>query len=146
MEKKFTRVRSLWDVVTSLTITLVGCMLMILPDSHGIMIAGFFVFAAGLILLWTMKTAYKDESNGEIFRKKERFFPNSRQEQLKQSLTSPTRFNTIGENEGNCLRLDIYYNQKKLYVQLMEYVPYTYEPCTKLYEHDIFVAAKFIYN
>lgn len=146
MVKNFVRVRSVWDIVISISVIIIGCALMILPDSNGIMIAGFFVFAAGLILLWTMKTAYKDESNGEIFCKKERYFPHSKQEQLMHSLTSPTHFNTMRENEGNYYRLDVYYNRKKIYIQLMEYVPYTYEPCTDFYEYNIGDGAKFIYN
>jgi hypothetical protein len=119
---------------------------MILPDSNGLMIAGFFVMIVGFVMLWAMKTSYKDETTGETFCKKERYFPHSKQEQLMHALTSPTHFNTMKENEGNCLRLDVYYNRKKIYIQLMEYVPYTYEPCTDLYEYDISDGAKFIYN
>lgn len=146
MEKNFVRVRSVWDIVISVAVIIIGCALMILPDSNGLMIAGFFVMIAGFVMLWAMKTSYKDETTGEKFCKKERFFPHSKQEQLMHALTSPTHFNTMKENEGNCLRLDVYYNRKKIYIQLMEYVPYTYEPCTHFYEYDISDGAKFIYN
>ncbi len=146
MEKNFDRVRSVKDIIISLSLIIAGCGLVTLPNSDAINIAGFFVLIAGLILAFTLKTAYKDILTGEIYAKKERYFSHSKHEQLKQSLTSPTHFCSKGENEGNSLRLDVYYNKQKIYIQLLEYVPYTYEPCTKFYEHDISNGAKFIYN
>ena len=101
---------------------------------------------AGVIFAFVLKTAYKGSITGEIYSKKERYFAHTKLNQLMLSLTSPNRFSTNGENEGNALRLDVYYNRNKVYLQLMEYVPYTYEPCTKFYEHDISDGAKFIHN
>ena len=146
MEKNFIRVRSVWNIVISMILILIGFAFMILPDSIEVQMGGFFVLFIGLVLLWTMRTGYKDESSGEIFCKKERFFPHAKEEQLKEALTSPTRFNSAGENQGSGLRLDVYYNRKKVYLQLLEYVPHTYEPCSKFYEYDISSGAKFIRN
>ena len=144
MEKNFIRVRSLGDIAISVIILIIGCFLMILPDSNGVRIAGFMIELVGFLLLWTMKTSYKDESTGEIFRKKERYFSQSQHEQLQKSLISPAKFCAVGENEGSTLRLDIYYNNSKVLIQLLEYVPYTYEPCSKMHEHTFDKAKKLI--
>jgi hypothetical protein len=146
MEINFERIRSKNDILISLSLLILGCGLMFLPNSVPINITGFIAILSGVILSFTLKTAYKDCVTGEIFSKKERYFAYEKLNQLMLSLTYPNRFCTNGENEGSTLRLDVYYNKNKVYIQLMEYVPYTYEPCTKFYVHDISNAAKFIYN
>jgi hypothetical protein len=48
--------------------------------------------------------------------------------------------------KGNALKLDIYYRKPsgKAYLQLSEYVPYKYEPCSKVYEHELCKVEKLI--
>ena len=43
------------------------------------------------------------------------------------------------EDKGNAVRLDVYFSKSagKAYLQLFEYVPYKYEPCSKIYEYEI---------
>ena len=50
------------------------------------------------------------------------------------------------EDKGNAIRLDVYYSAyaNKAYVQLFEYIPYRYEPCSKMYEYEISRVAKLI--
>lgn len=136
MEDNFIRVRSVKDVIISLTILIGGSVMVALPTSDPVNIAGFFLILAGLLLFFIMKTAYKDASTGEKYAKKERFFSNEKREHLKQTLTSPASFNAEGEDKGNALRLDIYYNKNKIYLQMFEYIPYKYEPCSRIFEHD----------
>ena len=62
MEKNFTRVRSIWNIVISMILILIGFAFMFLPDSIEVQMGGFFVLLIGIILLWTMRTGYKDES------------------------------------------------------------------------------------
>ena len=49
-------------------------------------------------------------------------------------------------DKGNAVKLDIYYSKAegKAYLQLFEYVPYTYEPCSRLYEYQIADVEKLI--
>lgn len=146
MEKNFVKVRSTKDIVVSLLIIMLGFGLMTLPDSEPINITGYFVVTGGFILIFVLKSAYKDMTTGEIYSKKERYFAQAKHDQLMQSLTCPNRFSTKGENQGSTLRLDVYYNNQKILIQLMEYVPFTYEPCTRFYEHDILTGSKFIHS
>ena len=48
--------------------------------------------------------------------------------------------------KGNAVRLDVYYSKAsgKAYLQLFEYIPYKYEPCSKIYEHEIIKVGKLI--
>lgn len=135
MEREFIRVRSVKDIVISSLLLIAGTILVVLPTSTAVNIAGFFLLLTGLMLLFVLKTAHKDTSNGEIFSKKERFFSHEMHEKLKAALTCPEKLDLSTEDHGNSMRLDIYYNKKKVYLQLLEYVPHSYEPCSAMHEH-----------
>ena len=139
MEKNFIRVRSVKDIIVCATLVVAGSILVALPTSASVNILGFFMIFAGLILMIFMKTGYKDEDSGLRYIKEEIFFDKSKQSELSKAI--PGRIcasNVKDSNAGNGLRLDIYYNKSngKGYVQLFEYVPYKYEPCTAMYEHS----------
>lgn len=144
MEREFIRVRSIKDIIVSSLILISGCVLVALPTSASINIAGFFLIITGFILALVLKTAYKDNISGEKFLKMERFFSQEMHEKLKAALTCPKILNLSSENNGSTLRLDVYYNNTKVYVQLFEYVPHTYEPCSPIIEHDRSAGAAFI--
>ena len=140
MEKTFTRVRSTKDIVISASIIICGALLTALPDSDSLNILGFVLLFTGLILIMVLKSAYKDNETGAKYRKKERFFETCQREPLTNLISGKTRKADLSaEDKGNGLRLDIYHSQQtgKAYVQLYEYVPYKYEPCTCMHEHDI---------
>ena len=52
--------------------------------------------------------------------------------------SNPSSIDLNEANKGNALKLDIYYNNAsgKAYMQLFEYIPYRYEPCSKMYEYE----------
>lgn len=144
MEKNFVRVRSIKDIVISSSLIIAGCILVSIPSSDSVNIAGFFIVVTGLLLAFILKTAYKDSDNGEKFTKKERYFGNEMHDKLKSALACPTTLDPKYENRGSSLRLDIYYSKSKVYVQLFEYVPYKYEPCSSMHEHSFEKANKLI--
>ena len=144
MEKNFIRVRSIKDIIISSSLIIAGCILTTIPSSTALNITGFFTVVAGLILAFILKTAYKDDDSGEKFTKKERYFSQEMHEELKSALTCPTSLDPDLENRGSSLRLDIYYSKSKVYVQLFEYVPYKYEPCSAIHEHSFEKANKLI--
>ena len=144
MERDFCKVRSMSDMIIVLLLVLFGFGFIILPGFDAINITGIFLTLTGVILGFTLKSAYMDKSTGEIYSKKERFFSHAKHDNLKHALTCPSKFCPEGENEGNTLRLDVYYNDTKVVIQLLEYVPFTYEPCTQFYEHDADIADAFI--
>lgn len=142
MEKNFVRVRSVKDIIISATLIFSGILLLLLPDSTGIHISGFFIIMIGLLLAFTLKSCYKDEETGFKYCKKERYFEGSRREELSSAISRRgcrCKVNLSQEDKGNSLRLDIYYSQEagKAYVQIFEYIPYRYEPYSAVYEHEL---------
>ena len=139
MEKTFNRVRSIKDITTFVSLVVLGSILIALPTSASINITGFFLIFAGLILALVLKTGYKDENGGK-YQKKERFFQQAMNAEICSAIASkPNSINLSEEDKGNAVRLDIYSckSSGKAYIQLFEYVPYRYEPCSKIYEYEI---------
>ena len=139
MEKTFERVRSIRDIVIFVSLVVLGSILIALPTSASINITGFFLIFAGLILALVLKTGYKDENGGK-YQKKERFFQQAMNAEICSAIASkPNSINLSEEDKGNAVRLDIYSckSSGKAYIQLFEYIPYRYEPCSKIYEYEI---------
>jgi hypothetical protein len=139
MEKTFERVRSIRDIVIFVSLVVLGSILIALPTSASINVTGFFLIFAGLILALVLKTGYKDENGGK-YQKKERFFQQAMNAEICSAIASkPNSINLSEEDKGNAVRLDIYSckSSGKAYIQLFEYVPYRYEPCSKIYEYEI---------
>ena len=140
MEKNFIRVRSVKDIVIFSTLIIAGAILIALPTGTAVNITGFFLIFAGLILILVMKSAYKDTETGVRYQKKERFFQQAMNAPISSALASkPDSVDLSEEDKGNAVRLDIYFSKTsgKAYLQLFEYVPYKYEPCSNIYEYGI---------
>ena len=66
MEKTFTRVHSIKDIVIFLSLLILGSILVAVPTSDAVNITGFFLVFAGVILALVLKTCYKDvETNAK---------------------------------------------------------------------------------
>lgn len=140
MEKTFNKVRSTKDIVISAGLAAVGCVLVALPTSTSINILGFFMLFAGILLFLMLRSGYKEVETGEKFCKTERYFSLTLRAELAEKIASkPQTVNLSEEDKGNALRLDIYYSRKtgKAYIQIFEYIPYKYEPCSKQYEYAL---------
>ena len=147
MEKEFIRVRSIKDIVIFVSLIVVGSVLIALPTGAAVNITGFFLIFAGLILALAMKTGHKDPSTGETFMKKELYFQQTQHAAIMSAIAAKPESVDMREAEkGNSLKLDIYYRKSsgKAYLQLFEYVPYKYEPCSKVYEHELCKVEKLI--
>ena len=147
MEKIFIKVRSTKDITISATLTILGAVLLVLPDSTSINILGFFMLFAGLILLMTLKSGYKDPETGDRYCKVEKYFSLDMKQEIRSAIASaPDSINLKNENQGTGLRMDVYYNKTigTAFVQLYEYIPYKYEPCTDIYQHSICKISKYI--
>ena len=140
MENKFIRVRSVKDIVIFASLIIAGSVLVAMPTSTPVNITGFFMIFAGLILLLVLKTGYKDSETGENYKKKELYFQQAVRAQLMSAIAEkPNYIDLYEEDKGNALKLDFYYSKSsgKAFLQLFEYVPHTYEPCSKVYEYGL---------
>lgn len=147
MEKTFIRVRSIKDITIFVSLIVLGSILIALHTSVSINITGFFMIFAGGILALVLKSAYKEENTGEKYLKKERYFQQNMNAEIASAIAfKPDSVDLSAEDKGNAVRLDIYYSSStgKAYLQLFEYVPYKYEPCSKMYEYEISKVGKLI--
>ena len=147
MEKTFIRVRSAKDILIFLSLIILGSILIALPTGAGINIAGFFMIFAGIIVALVLRTAYKDTETGVKYSKKEHYFQQSMMAQLNEAIKhNPSSIDLGEEDKGNAVKLDVYYNKSlgKAYLQTLEYVPYTYLPCSNVYEYEIEAVEKLI--
>lgn len=147
MEKVFIRVRSAKDIIIVTSLVLIGTLLVALPTGASINIFGFFMIFAGIILALTMKTGYKDTETGDKYSKTEHFFAQSMREEISRAIASkPESINMSEADKGNGIRLDIYHSKGtgKAYLQLFEYIPYKYEPCSKFHEYELSQISKLI--
>ena len=147
MEKTFTRVHSIKDIVIFISLLILGSILVAVPTGDAVNITGFFLVFAGAILALVLKTGYKDVETNEKYIKKERYFQQTMHAAIADAIASkPDSIDLSQENKGNALKLDIYFSKAtgKAYIQLFEYVPYTYQPCSKMYEYEISKVGKLI--
>ena len=147
MEKTFTRVHSIKDIVIFISLLILGGILVAVPTSDAVNITGFFLIFAGAILALVLKTGYKDVETNVKYFKKERYFQQAMHAAIADAIASkPDSIDLSQENKGNAIKLDIYFSKAsgKAYVQLFEYVPYTYQPCSKMYEYELSKVSKLI--
>lgn len=147
MENTFVRVRSAKDIVISLSLIILGSVLVALPTGAGINIAGFFMIFAGIIVVLVLRTGYRNTATGEKFQKTEHYFQQTMNAAITSALESkPETIDLTEADKGNAVKLDIYYSKSagKAYLQLFEYIPYKYEPCSKMYEYEINKVEKLI--
>ena len=147
MEKTFIRVRSTKDIAIFSTLIIIGAVLIALPTGTAVNITGFFLIFAGIILAFVLRSAYKDTDTGIKFKKNELYFQQVMNAPISAALASkPESIDLTEEDKGNAVRLDVYYSKAsgKAYLQLFEYIPYKYEPCSKMYEHEIIKVGKLI--
>ena len=140
MEKTFIRVRSAQDVAIASILIVSGAILISLPTSASVNITGFLAICAGLGLAIFLKTGYKDAETGHLYHKKERYFQHAMNEEIVSAIAGkPESVDLSKEDQGNSIRLDIYFSKatNKAYIQLYEYIPYSYEPCSNMYEYEI---------
>ena len=147
MEKTFIRVHSIKDIVIFISLLVLGGILVAVPTSDAVNITGFFLVFAGAILALVLKTGYKDVETNVKYIKKERYFQQAMHAAIADAIASkPDSIDLSQENKGNAIKLDIYFSKAsgKAYIQLFEYVPYTYQPCSKMYEYELSKVSKLI--
>ena len=147
MEKKFTRIHTIKDIVIFISLLVLGSILLAVPTSDAVNITGFFLILVGAILALVLKTGYKDIETNAKYQKIERYFQQAEHAAISSAIASkPDSVNLSEEDKGNALKLDIYFSKAtgKAYIQLFEYVPYTYQPCSKMFEYEISKVGKLI--
>lgn len=139
MEKKFTCARTGRDIAIFTSIILIGAALAFIPSQKEANLGGYTLIALGILLAFLLKSKYKDAETHENYVKKEFSFPREMKPIILTALlTSPDSINLSEEGKGHVLMLRMYYGQHsgKAYLQLFEYVPHQFEPCSEMFEYE----------
>lgn len=140
MEKKFIRVRSINDIVTFISLATVGFMLTLILNTVEFHLAGYVLIVIGVLGVCFLKRGYKDIDTKEKYLAKEFSFPGNMKTSMLSALAlSPEKIDLTQDGKGTVLMLKIYYSKTagKAYLQLFEFVPHQYEPCSEMYEYEI---------
>lgn len=140
MEHKFVKVRSIKDIVKFTSLIAIGLLLTVVPDVLEAHLAGYALISIGAVLSFFLKSGLKDIETQEIYFKKEFSFPGNMKTLIQSALSSSVESIDVSqENKGQALILQMYYGKTsgKAYLQLFEYVPYQYLPCSEVYEYEI---------
>ena len=140
MEKKFISVRTVNDIVIFSSLIVAGFVLPLIFDTAEICFVGYAFIAIGVLGACFLKSGYKNVETQEIYCKKEFTFPGIMKDTILAALAlSPRAIDLTQDGKGEAVMLKIYYSKSsgKAYLQLFEFVPHQYEPCSKMYEYEI---------
>lgn len=138
MKKDFIKIRSIKDIAISAFLIIAGAMVSATIEGNGAIWGGCSLIILGAILALVLKSSYKDTETGEVFKKREFTFQQKMKGALLQALTSsPENIDISNEGVGESVRLEIFYSKRscKAYLQLFEYIPFQYHPCSEMYEY-----------
>ena len=140
MEKNFIKVRTIKDIIISLSLIITGAVISFAFNGIGVVFGGYLLIILGIVLAFVLKRAYKESESGELYLKRELSFQQKMKPTIIAALKSEPNTINISENgNGQDLRLVIFYSKstQKAYIQLLEYIPFQYSPCTSMGEYEI---------
>jgi len=139
MEKHFCRTRSAQDILVSVIFIILGILLIVFPFSSMSGAVGCMMILIGISMTFVLRSAYKDKLNGECFKKTAVYFPMDMKDEVLKAMENGS-LDTIPRPKedmmAQSLMLSTFYDKDadKAFLQLFEYVPYSYHPCTAFYE------------
>ena len=136
MEKKFIRVRSKKDIIIFTLLIIAGLILAFIPASTGVNLGGYTLIVVGVLLACLLKSSYKNVETQQVYLKKELYFSGKMKTHILSVLnTCRGTIDLSEEGKGQALMLKVYYSPKShAYMQLFEFVPHRYEPCSQVCE------------
>lgn len=140
MKKNFIRVRSTKDIVIFSMLIIAGGILALIPGVDSLNLGGYSLIVVGAVLALFLKSGYKDADTKELYVRKEFLFPKEMKVAILTALFSnPNSIELSKNGESQALQLELFYSKAsgKAYLQLFEYIPYQYEMCSEIYEHEI---------
>ena len=140
MEKKFIRVRSTKDIIIFSSLIVLGAILALLFEAEAANLGGWTLIVAGVVVAFVMKSAYRDVDTKKMYHKKELLFSGDMKSKLLSALASnPQSIGSVNEGSSQAIMLRIYYSKPSAmaHLQLLEYIPYQYEPCSEMYDCEL---------
>ena len=140
MEQRFIKIRSAKNIITFASFILAGILLATLPDNVGANMGGYTLIVIGIILSQILKSDYCDKRSLKRYYKRQLYFGIAQKSELQSAIAStPNAIDISSEGSGQTLRLDIYFSPQanRASMQLFEYVPHEYCPCSEIHDYDL---------
>ena len=140
MEQRFIKICSTKDIIIFTAFIIAGILLVVLPENIGANMGGYTLIVIGIILSQILKSDYCDKQTLKRYYKHQLYFDATQKSLLQSAVAStPNTIDTTSEGAGQTLRLDIYFSRQanRASLQLFEYVPHEYCPCTEVYNYDL---------
>lgn len=140
MEQRFIKIRSTKNIITFASFIIAGIILATLPDNVGANMGGYTLIVIGIILSRILKSDYCDKRSLKRYYKRQLYFGIAEKSQLQRAVASSPNTITLSEDSaGQTLRLDIYFSPQanRASLQLFEYVPHEYCPCSEIHDYDL---------
>jgi hypothetical protein len=140
MEHRFTKIHSIKDIIIFTAFIIAGILLVVLPENIGANMGGYTLIVIGIILSQILKSDYCDDLSKERYQRHQLYFDTTQKSMLQSAIAStPNAINISSEGSGQTLRLDIYFSCKanRASIQLFEYVPHEYCPCSEIHDYDL---------
>jgi hypothetical protein len=140
MEQRFIKIRSTKDIIIFTAFIIAGILLVVLPENIGANMGGYTLIVIGIILSQILKSDYCDKQTLKRYYKHQLYFDATQKSLLQRAIAStPNTIDTTSEGAGQTLRLDISFSRQanRASLQLFEYVPHEYCPCTEVYNYDL---------
>ena len=74
MEKNFIKVRTIKDIIISLSLIITGAVISFAFNGFGIVSVGYSLIILGIVLAFVLKRGYKEIESGELYLKRELSF------------------------------------------------------------------------
>lgn len=139
MEKEFVRAHSLRDITVSVVLLVAGIALIVMPKSIPVNIVGTCLAIPGLLLLLFLRTDYKDPETNLRFRRKIKYYPASKKNEILAALKSePAKYSWVEDSYSDGVMIDVYAgkNVDKVFAHVSEFIPYSYVPCSEWFTFD----------
>jgi len=144
MDKNFIKTRSICNIIISLLIIAIGIICTFVLKSESFIFFGIFSIIIGSLLLLVLKTEYRSSVNGIKYKKKTLNFAKQDKIAVLEALADPDSFDSNLTDKGQSLMLVMYHNKKDAYLQLFEYIPHTFVPCSRLFHHETSALNRFM--
>lgn len=136
MNEIIRKARTKYDMLFTSIITFIGITTCVIATSGVTIIMGVTFIIAGMVCWFMFKSGYIDTVSKQNLTKTEVYYAiEHKQGIIDAVLNDPKRLSQYPKCSMNTIKLDIYYNNEDAYVQMYEYIPCSYKPCTKLIKH-----------
>ena len=145
MDQTIRKSRTSYDMLFSMVIVFIGIAACAISHSGAITLMGILFIITGIICWMILKSGYVDTTTSRSIKKEEAYFPvEYKQNLIDAVLNNPERLNELPNSPMNTMKVHLFHNDTDLYLQLFEYIPCEYKPCTKLIKHKMCDLSKLI--